>query len=397
MITVPGAEIAGRLVALQGLLSENGVDAAVIRQNADLYYFTGTVQDAHLVVPASGVPALLVRRSLERAESQTPLRPITPLRSMKELAPAVFEACGTSRPERIGMELDVLPANSFFFYDEKIFPKQQIVDVSSLIKQLRMVKSGWEIELMRGAAAISRAIADAVPGFLREGITELELSAELEAVARKAGNLGVLRLRTFNLEMYFGHVLSGPEAAAPSYNDSATGGLGFSPAFGQGPGRRKITAGEVVSIDTMVSCHGYLNDQTRNFAVGFAPPRLLEAYDLARRIHEDFRSEARPGRITGELYSRVLEWVDRAGWSDYFMGYGEERVSFVGHGLGLEVDEHPFIALGQKPALREGMTVAFEPKFIVPGAGVAGLENTYLVTSTGLESLNTASEELTVI
>lgn len=397
MRNVPMTEIAARVVALQSLLSKHEVDAAVIRQNADLYYFTGTVQDAHFIVPASGQPVLVVRRDVGRAEVQSPVRPIVRLQSVKDLPKAVFDSCGTDSPRRLGMELDVLPASSFFFYDEKLFPKQQIIDISGLIRQLRMIKSAWEIEMMRKAAEITRTVADAVPGLLREGVTELELSADLENVARKAGHLGLIRLRSFNMDMYFGHVLSGREAAMPSYADAPTGGPGLSPAFGQGPSRKAIRAGEMVSVDTMLNYNGYLNDQTRNFCIGEPPSQLREAYEFVQGIHARIQGLATPGMVSGDLYELMQTWAEEAGWGDYFMGYGANRVSFVGHGLGLEVDEFPFIAQRQKVALQEGMTFALEPKMIVPEVGIAGLENTYLVTPDGLESLNTASEELVIL
>lgn len=397
MEKVPAGEIAKRLVALQALLKEHELDAAIIRQNADLYYFTGTVQDAHLLVPASGQPVLLVRRDYERALTQSPLRPIVPMQSMKELSAALFDTCGGEAPRRIGMELDVLPAGSFFFYDEKLFPKQQIVDVSGLVRQLRIIKSDWEIAMMRKAAAISQAVADAVPRLLREGITELQLSAELERVARLAGHLGLIRLRAFNMDMYFGHVLSGPEAAIPSYADAPTGGPGLSPAFGQGPSEKKIRAGDNVSIDTMLNYNGYLNDQTRNYCIGQPPAKILQAYAAIQEMHRRIRTVAKPGAVTEELYAQMLEWAKEAGWADYFMGWGEKKVSFIGHGLGLEVDEFPFIAQRQKLALQEGMTFALEPKIIIPEVGIAGLENTYLVTAAGLESLNTAREDLVIV
>lgn len=397
MLKVPASEIANRIVSIQKLLTGSDVDAAIIRQNADLYYFTGTVQDAHLIIPATGRPVFLVRRDVDRAEAQSPIRPLRALRSMKELAPAVFEACANDSPKRLGLELDVLPANSFFFYDEKIFPRQQLVDISAMIRQVRMIKSPWELDMMRESGLISRAVADAVPQVLREGITELDLSAELEAVARKAGHLGLIRLRSFNMDMYFGHVLSGPEAAIPAYADAPTGGEGLSPAFGQGPSRRRIRSGEVVSVDTMMNYHGYLNDQTRNFCLGSPAAKLMRAYEFIREVHHRFKSLARPGTVTGELYEEVCRWVEEGGWSDFFMGHGKTRVSFVAHGLGLEVDEFPFIAQGQKLILQEAMTVAFEPKIIIPGQGLVGLENTYAVTPQGLESLNTATEEMVVL
>jgi len=390
-------EIANRIVSLQAHLESNAVDLAIVRQNADLFYFSGTVQDAHLLVPASGQPILVVRRDVGRAEAQSPVRPVVAMQSLKELLPAVERTCGGKVLRRIGMELDVLPANTFFFYDEKLFPRQEIVDISALVRQVRMVKSGWEIEMMRGAAAISRAVADAVPSLLQEGVTELELSVELERVARRAGHLGLVRLRGFNMDMYFGHILSGPEAAVSSYADAPTGGVGLSPAFGQGPSLRRIGRNEVVSVDTMLNYNGYLNDQTRNFALGQPPSQLLDAYQLVREIHAGMCSRAIPGAITGDLYDWAWQEVTRLGWQDFFMGADTARVKFIGHGLGIEVDEFPFIAQGQKLSLQTNMTFAFEPKFIIPGVGIAGLENTYVVTEGGLESLNTTSEEMMIV
>ena len=397
MHTVPMSDIANRIVSLQAHLESNAVDLAIIRQNADLFYFSGTVQDAHLLVPASGQPILVVRRDVGRAEAQSPVRPVVAMQSLKELLPAVERTCGGKVLRRIGMELDVLPANTFFFYDEKLFPRQEIVDISALVRQVRMVKSGWEIEMMRGAAAISRAVADAVPSLLQEGVTELELSVELERVARRAGHLGLVRLRGFNMDMYFGHILSGPEAAVSSYADAPTGGVGLSPAFGQGPSLRRIGRNEVVSVDTMLNYNGYLNDQTRNFALGQPPSQLLDAYQLVQEIHAGMCSRAIPGAITGDLYDWAWQEVTRLRRQGFFMGADTARVKFIGHGLGIEVDEFPFIAQGQKLALQTNMTFAFEPKFIIPGVGIAGLENTYVVTDGGLESLNTASDELIVL
>lgn len=397
MMKVPAAEIAARIVAFQALLGEGGIDVAVIRQNADLYYLTGTVQDAHLVVPARGEPVLTVRRDAERAQAESPIRPIVTMRSIRDVPRVVFDACSGRTPSRIGMELDVLPANVFFQYQRDLFPEQGILDVSPIVRRLRAIKSPWEIGMMREAGKISRIVAEEASRRIRAGVRELDLSAELEMVARKAGSLGHLRFRSFNLEMYFGHILAGPDAAVPSYADAPTGGPGISPAFGQGAGTRLIQEHEIVSVDTMVNHQGYINDQTRSFALGLPATELLEAYEAVKAIHVRMRREAVPGRVAGDLYDDVLRWVDEAGWKRHFMGRRENRITFVGHGVGLEVDEFPFIAKGQRLVLEEGMTFAFEPKIIIPGLGMAGLENTYLVTSEGLDALNVTDEDLKIL
>ena len=147
----------------------------------------------------------------------------------------------------------------------------------------------------------------------------------------------------------------------------------------------------------MVIWNGYGNDQTRNFCIGPPPPRLAAAYEFVRSVDARFRDLARPGAITGELYEAVWRWAREAGWATWFMGCSDPKVTFVAHGLGIEVDEFPFIAERQKLGIQEGMVLAFEPKVIIPDEGMAGIENTYLVTSDGIESLNTATEELVII
>lgn len=397
MFQVPLYEINNRLARFQAMLAQKDIDAAIIRQNTDLYYFTGTVQDAHLIVPAAGAPCFLVRRDVARAEQQSGLRPVVALKSVREVPAKLFECCGTESVARIGLELDVLPADTFFFYDRKLFEKQQIVDIGTLVRQVRMIKSQWEIEMMRRAGGISQAVTKAVPGILRQGMRETDLCIELEHAARRAGHLGFARVRAFNMEIFFGHVLSGAEAAVSAYCDSPTGGPGVSPAFGQGAGDRIMQEGDLVSVDTMVNHHGYLNDQTRNFGLGSVDDRLKEAYRLSCRLHQWARENVRPGMPAGGVYDSLMSLAAPSPLGAYFMGCGDAKVSFIGHGLGLEVDEFPFIAKGQQMPLAAGMTFALEPKWVMPGIGVAGIENTYLVTDHGLESLNSAAEDLLML
>jgi Xaa-Pro aminopeptidase len=293
--------------------------------------------------------------------------------------------------------MDVLPASTYLFLKDRIFPDSQLVDVSMTIRLQRAVKSDEEIKVMRDAAKISHAVYESVPSFLKDGIDEWDLCVNLETVARKNGHLGFIRLRNPRLEMYFGHILSGPEAALPSYGDSPTGGKGISVAFAQGSTRRTIGHGDMVSVDTMICHHGYLNDQTRNFSLGLPPQELLKAHEFSLQLHRFFRKEARPGAMCGEIYEAMMKVVENSQFAPYFMGIDENRVSFIGHGLGVEVDEFPFIAHRQKMVLEKGMVVALEPKFIIPGKGITGIENTYLITDDGAEPLNISPEELVVI
>jgi Xaa-Pro dipeptidase len=217
----------------------------------------------------------------------------------------------------------------------------------------------------------------------------------LEHSLRLAGHEGTVRSRSFNLEMHYGSVLAGESAAVSGGTDTPLVGSGPSPAIGMGSSHRPIGRGEPVVVDLCGSASGYLADQTRTFAIAHAGKRLTSAYSRAREILYTVAAEARPGVPASRLYELAHELADG---NEGFMGpSGERTVSFIGHGLGLEIDEPPFLARGYDEPLEEGMVFAVEPKFVVSGEGAVGVENTYLVTAGGVEALTTAPDDLIVV
>jgi Xaa-Pro aminopeptidase len=250
---------------------------------------------------------------------------------------------------------------------------------------------------MRRAAELSDQVAGWVPNILREGMSELELAGKVEAESRRLGHQGVLRMRLWGSELFYGHLLSGATGAVPSFLSSPTGGVGASPAVAQGPGFKTIQRHEPVLVDYIFSHNGYLSDHTRIFSIGPLPAELMEAHAAMLEIQKMIKKLAKPGVRSGEIYNQALEKTKDLGYGDHFMGIGNESVRFVGHGIGLEVDEYPFLAAGQQLELRAGMTVALEPKLIFPGKGVVGIENTHVVTDDGLEQLGRFQEDVIVI
>jgi Xaa-Pro aminopeptidase len=394
-INSPKSEIDQRIDKLKVRLAENNIDAALLVQRADLFYFTGSIQEAHLYVPVGDDPILMVFKSLERAIAESPLGRIIPLATPKAV-PDILRQSGYALPQTIGMELDVLPANLYFSY-KQLFEGQKLIDISHLIRLVRAVKSAYEIDIMRQAARLSDQVAGCVPELLREGMTELELAGKVEAEARKLGHQGVIRMRLGGGEMFYGHLMAGPSAAEPSFLASPTGGVGASSAIAQGPGFRPIQRHEPVLVDYIFAHQGYLSDHTRIFSLGTLPEELVEAHAAMLDVQHMMKNLAKPGIKSGEVYDRALKKTQELGYAEYFMGVGSERIRFVGHGIGTEVDEYPFIAAGQDLELQEGMTIALEPKLIFPGKGVVGIENTHVVTKDGLEQLGSFEEEIIVI
>jgi len=390
--STPKTEIDDRIEKLQQRLLQEGIDGAMILQNTDLFYFSGTIQQSHLYIPAQGRPLLMVRKSLERARDESPLATIIPLNSPKQLM-ALIRENGLKPPAVMGMELDVLPVNNYFSY-RKIFPEVDIRDISIRIRMVRAVKSAYELNLIRQAAAFSDQVAETLPNLLRVGITEIELAGMVEAQARRLGHQGIVRMRLWGSEMFYGHLMAGPAAAVPSYLASPTGGAAVSAAVAQGPSFRKIRRNEPILLDYVFAWKGYISDHTRVYAIGRLPQALVDAHAHMLDLQEQIKTMATPGTAAGDLYTAAVEMAARKGVGDHFMGAGADRIRFIGHGVGLELDEFPFLANGQTTELQEGMVIALEPKLIFPGKGVVGIENTHVVTQSGLDQLTHAEQQI---
>ena len=391
----PPSEIDQRIEKLRTQLEENNIGAALLVQRADLLYFAGSVQEAHLYVPVDEEPIFMVFKSLDRAIAESSLSRIVPLASPKAL-PELLDQYGYKVPPVIGMELDVLPASLFFSY-QKVFEEKKLVDISHLIRLVRAIKSPYEIDLMRRAAEGSDQVAACVPELLREGMTELELAGKVEAEARKLGHQGIVRMHYWGAEVFYGHLMAGPSGAVPSFPRSPTGGSGASPAVAQGPGFRPIQRHEPVLVDYVFALNGYYSDHTRIFSLGKPADEMIAAHSAMLDVQALIKKEAKPGVKSGDIYELAIERTRALGYDKYFMGVGDERIRFVGHGIGVELDEYPFLASGQTLELQENMILALEPKLIFPGQGVVGIENTHRVTENGLEQFGRFQDEIVIV
>ncbi len=377
-------------------MATEGLDAIIIVQSADLFYFTGTIQSGALYIPLTGQPLYLVRRSAARARMESGLKEVIPCNSTGEM-PGIIASYGYPSPEKIGMEFDVLPVALLERY-KRIFPTAQTSDASALVRKVRMIKSSYEIHLMQDAATLLDKVFKAAPALLREGMTDIEFAAGLEYQARITGHPGLIRMRGFNGEILFGHAFSGADSAVPAYADSPLGGLGISTSFGQGAGFKPISRNEPVIIDFVGYCDGYLVDQTRMMAIGGLSPRLVKGYEDMLKVQELMKQLAPQRPSWGALYDECLSLAISMGYKDNFMGTSGAQVSFIGHGIGIEIDEYPLIARGfDKMTLEPGMAFAFEPKLVFPGEGAVGIENSFYLADDGKLKQLTFSDEKIII
>jgi Xaa-Pro dipeptidase len=387
---IPKEELVNRIEKLQEHLREADIQAALVVQNADLLYFSGTCQNAHLFIPAQGEPLLMVRKSYERALEESSLDNIIYVQSYKDICKNITGVLNNN--DRIGLELDVLPANLFFMYKEMLAPLV-LTDVSKIIREIRMIKSPYELECIKEGVRVTSEMYRKIPQLIKEGITEIELTSRLEPLLRVKGNQGYPRMRAFNQEAP-PHILSGHNSACPSFFDGPTGGAGLSPAFPQGPGFKTIGRNEPILVDLGAVINGYVVDHTRIFSIGPLSDKLVAAHSTALEIKRMFIKEMKPGIDGKDIYDLAVKTAEEAGFAGNFMGPG---VSFVGHGLGLELDELPVIAKNYHVTLQAGMVLAMEPKFVFPGEGTVGVEDTFVLTENGLEQLNDLDDAIWVL
>jgi Xaa-Pro dipeptidase len=371
----PKSELKDRISKLQKKIQAEGQDAVLILQQADKFYFSGTVQDGVIYIPSEGIPIFMVRKSLDRALEESKLDKIVPFRSYKQI-PEILKDHKEKNPKRMGFELDVMPVGIFIKL-QSVFPESEILDASKHIRNIRMVKSDYELIQMKKAGEILTRAMEAVPNLLREGMTEIELAAETEIILRKNGHQGIIRMRKWNQECFYGLILSGVSGAISNYMDAPLGGSGPCPAAPRGASHKKIKAGEPIIIDMVSAYNGYVVDCTRTFRIGEMDPKLVDALELSFHIQKTVMEKYRSGINLREIYDMGHSMAQKAGFGEHFMGFGNAKVKFLGHGVGLELDELPVIAQGFDFILKENMTLAIEPKFLFPKIGAVGVENTW--------------------
>ena len=394
MPSTPLAELENRIQNLKNRMEEEKIDTCLMVQKTDVFYFSGTGQDAHLLIPLEGEPALMVRRSIQRAYEDSPLRAVISAASLNQIRDEIRSRCHGD-PKTIGLELDVLPVNNFRVY-EALFPHTTFVDASRIIRETRMKKSAYEIHLIEQAARMNDDLFGSVKNYLKEGLSEIEFAGLLEAHYRKRGHQGFVRVRSFNQEVFYGHIMSGANLAIPSCSVGPTGGPGPHALFPQGAGKKIIKRHEPIQIDYVGVYEGYLVDQARTFFLGEPAPEFLSVHSLALAIQDAIVRESRIGTRAEELYDIAVAMARDAGRLEGFLGY-PAPVPFVGHGIGLELDELPIVGKKSPHVLEEGMVIALEPKFIFPQKGLAGIENTFVMTAKGLEKITCFDDSIQVL
>ena len=348
----PLEEIENRLTRIRTGMEKQEIEGLLVIQKMNLYYLSGTAQDGLLFVPLEGKPLLMIKRELERARVESPIKDVVALKSIREI-PSLIQAHFVKLPNSLGLELDVLPVKDYFKFQE-FFPGTQFTDASSVLRETRKIKSLFEIDLMKKAGEIGTKVYQEAKEILEEGMTEIEFGGLLEGAAKKYGHEGLLRVRSLNYEAYTWHVLSGVTGGIVSQSDSPMGGLGLSPAFSVGASHKVMKAHEPILVDFGTCYHGYQADETRMFSIGKMEQKFIDAYNACKEIHDAVLEDTRPGADCETLFLKTLQLAEKLGYKDSYLGPPRLQTRFIGHGIGLELNELPFLAQGQSIPLRKG-------------------------------------------
>jgi Xaa-Pro aminopeptidase len=387
---VPKDDLLGRINSLRPRMVAAGIDFALLIQNVDCFYFAGTMQKGLLVIPIDEGPLIFVEKGAERAALETPLE-VIPIKSYNEIKKILSHK--NILKGKAGLELDVVPV-AVFDRLKRAIGFDQFADVSESIREVRATKSPFEIaQILKSGEMLSRVFEKA-RDVVREGKTELEIDAALVAEGRRMGHHGFLRMRGLNQEMMTLTVQAGYTGAISTMLDGPITGVGVTPAIPQGSSFKKVERGIPVTIDYGGGYNGYITDETRSFVVGELKEVFRRPYEVARLIIEDVMSYGRAGVDCTEIFSRAHTITKKEGLEDYYLGHGDGKVAFIGHGLGLEINELPIITARHSRILQEGMVFAFEPKFVVPPHGAIGIEVDFIVRENFLERVTANSIDL---
>lgn len=267
------SEFLQRRLRLQHVLRANDSQGYLLTQNIDLFYFTGSMQNGYAFIPAEGETVFYVKRSVSRAREEADCRveALGPFRAFAEQLQQDFPTLKEKSAVRIATEFDVLPVQIYLRL-QSLFSDMAFVDGSLWVREVRMLKSAYEVERIKLAAQyIDEAFQNSLSA-LHVGMSEIAYMAAIENDVRSKGHLGVMRMRSYNQEVITGMVAAGEDAAVPTYFDGPAGGRGLHPAAPQGPSRRPIQANEPILVDIGCCIEGYVIDQTRTVCIGELSP-----------------------------------------------------------------------------------------------------------------------------
>lgn len=382
-------ELKRRLDRIKAAMNTRGLDSLLISDNADKFYITGRVFSGYVYINVSDEwPVYAVKRPTVLNDER-----MRTIKKPENLAEVLYDDSLCTAPSVLGLELN-LCAYSQVVRIEKALPQVTVRDASAVMREARSVKTPLQIHLMKESEERMTRVYKDIPRLYEPGMSDIELQIEIERALRLEGCLGQFRISGDEMELFMGSLLVGENSDTPSPYDFAMGGAGMHPSLPVGADGTLIRRHQPVMVDMNGNFNGYMVDMTRCYSDGSVAEEVKRAHELSCSIVSELTDMARPGMEAKTLYERAYAMAEEAGLEAYFMGH-RQHAGFVGHGIGIEVNEAPVLAPRSRDILEAGNTIALEPKFVLPGHGAVGIENTILVKESGAaETLTTCPEEI---
>lgn len=356
-----------------------GWDSAVIFGKVNQYYFTGTMHDGFLIIRKDGDIFYFVRRSFDRAVIESPLDNIYEIESYRDAVAIAGAELGNTYADTEAVTYSII---SRF---RKYFRCTDLKSLDRAIFTVRSVKTAYELSLMETSGRLhNKLLTEIAPSYMKEGISEADFVAALFREMISMGYHGVSRFSMFDTNMVIGQVGFGDSSIYPTSFDGPGGNRGLCPAVPTMGSRDILLArGDLVFVDIGFGFEGYHSDKTQVYIFGTEPPEeAVRIHEECLELEKKIASMLKPGAVPADIYNSVTGDLD-PGFRSGFMGYGEKTVKFLGHGVGLHIDEYPVITGSFREPLKENMTIALEPKKGIPGFGMVGVEDTYVVSPEG--------------
>lgn len=384
-------DLALRLDRLDFIMGATGTDTVVVCSNANLYYLCGRVFCGFILYHrGSRRPVYFVRRPVTLTGID-----IVPIHKPEQIA----EHLDTFGLQPLGLTALETESRSYAQTVRlaKALGLEKFTDADSIFRRVRAVKTPAEIKRIKYSGECQERVYREIPRLYREGMSDIELQIEIEHASRLEGCLGLFRVAGNEMELFMANILAGDNADTPSPYDFAMGGAGADPSLPVGADGTIITPGQSVMVDANGNYSGYMTDMTRTFTPTPLPDEAMRAHQLSIDICKELAQMGRNGVAASMLYEKALSMVEEAGLQDYFMGH-RQHAGFIGHGVGIEINELPVISPRSRDILESGNIIALEPKFVIPHVGAVGIENTYLVNEDGpMTCLTNADEQIRLL
>jgi Xaa-Pro aminopeptidase len=399
---IPEEEIQWRWKRCRKILSEllPQAEGLLVFSRLNIYYLTGHWAAGAFWLPIQGEPVLMIRKGIERARLEASVENIHNFKSHRDI-PLVLQKQGLKAPQKAAVEMSGLSWEMGEGLRQKI-PDWEFVPGDLALKKARMVKSEWELQKIRIAGERhDQCLQRDLPQYIRPGMTEREISVLNWQVYFARGHQGQMRMGAPGEEIFLGHVAAGDSGNYPSVFNGPVGLRGEHPATPfMGYAGKVWQKGQPLTLDTGFVLEGYHTDKTQVYWAGRKediPEQVLAAHQFCIKVQTEAARMLYAGQKPSELFRISQQMAEEEGWSEGFMGLNGNKVPFLGHGIGLTIDEWPVLASKFEEPLQKNMVIALEPKIGLPELGMVGVENTFLVAEDGGECLTGNSYELICI